>query len=161
MIERCQQMLPGLANIEVNSFDIDSVFETRKIIERAVVRKAALNIDNEGLKLLKSLLVQQERQFDQPVHFQLSDKQFHRIIAECIPNELLTNYAQELYSFGLHFRRVVMSVDGAIEQSFKEHTLIYNALERRDPDRAEEMMINHINSVYDTTLVAMSKRGNS
>ncbi|MFD2176670.1 FadR/GntR family transcriptional regulator [Veronia pacifica] len=158
IIEKCQELLPNQANLQVNQFDIDTVFETRKIVERAVVRKAALNIDKSGLDLLRSLLIQQERQFEQPVHFQLSDKQFHRIIAECIPNELLTNYAQELYSYGLQFRRVAMSLSGSIEQSFKEHTMIFNALEKRDPDRAEEMMINHINSVYDTTLLAMKER---
>ncbi|WP_325892672.1 FadR/GntR family transcriptional regulator [Grimontia sp. NTOU-MAR1] len=155
LLEKCQELNPSLSDLQINNHDIDTVFETRKIIERAIVRKATLNIDEFGLKTMASLLEQQQKLFDQPVHFQLSDKQFHRLIAECVPNELLNKYAQELYAFGLQFRRVVLSVDGSIEKSYKEHVRIYQALENRDPDRAEEMMVNHLNSVYDTTLEVM------
>ncbi|MCC4797067.1 GntR family transcriptional regulator [Enterovibrio norvegicus] len=158
LLQTCQSLLPSLSDLEVNNYNIDTVFETRKIIERAVVRKATLNIDASGIKALRVLLEQQEKLFDQPVHFQLSDKQFHRIIAECVPNEILNNYVQELYSYGLQFRRVVLSVEGSIEKSYHEHMMIFRALENRDPDRAEEMMINHLNSVYDTTLIAMKNR---
>lgn len=141
---------------QVNEFDIDSVFESRILVERAIARKAALKIDAEGIHKLERLLEAQSKMFDSPVHFQLSDKSFHKIISEYAGNEILLRYSEELYSYGLNIRRQVMVEAGSIERSYREHGYIVEALKRGDPDAAERAMLSHLDSVYRTTKEKLS-----
>lgn len=155
LLARCTQLLPELANLDIQHFDLAAVYESRKAVEAAVVRRAAERITREGLAEMKSLLDQQSRLFKEPVHFQLSDKRFHRLIAEFGGNEILQNYSEELYSCDLNFRRQVMSQPGMIENSFREHQEIYKALVRRDVAATEAAMLSHLDSVYRTTAAIM------
>lgn len=155
LMARCSEILPELADLEINKFDLTAVYESRKIVEAAIARRAAENIDDEGIAEMKSLLVQQHKLFGEPVHFQLSDKRFHKIIAEQGANEILHNYSDELYAYGLNFRRQVMVQSGMIENSYHEHVAIYEALVERDAEAAEEAMLRHLDSVYRTTAEIM------
>ncbi len=136
---------------KVNRFDIGSVFESRIVVEAAIARRAAINIDVEGIQKLERLIEAQSRLFDSPVHFQLSDQNFHKLISEYANNEILLGYAEELYAYGLNVRRQVLLEKGAIERSFHEHVHIVEALKRGDPDAAERAMLTHLDSVYRTT----------
>lgn len=141
----------GEPKAEVNHFDVDSVFEGRLVVESAIVRRAALKIDAAGIAKLEAMLKNQQQLFDSPVHFQLSDRNFHRLISEYASNNILLRYAEELYSYGLHVRRQVLLEEGAIERSFYEHSHIVDALRRGDPDAADRAMLTHLDSVYRTT----------
>ncbi|KJY80126.1 FadR/GntR family transcriptional regulator [Vibrio nigripulchritudo] len=147
--------LPESSSLEINNHSIDTVFESRKIIESAIARQAALNINDKQLEELDALLKQQATMFSEPVRFQLSDHQFHLKIAEIASNPIMLNYSDELYAFGLKFRRQVMSKKGSIEQSYMEHLDIFNALNHRDADAAEQAMLRHIVSVHQTTVEEM------
>lgn len=155
LLKRCIKLLPELGAIEVNNYDVHTVFDSRKVIEAAIARNAAKNIDRKGLDDLRKLLDQQKELFNEPVHFQLSDKHFHKLISEYAGNEILLKYTEDLYSYGLNFRRLVMQLDGAIERSYNEHEDIYSALAAHDPEGAEQAMLKHIESVYQTTVEAM------
>lgn len=155
ILKRCIELLPELGAIEVNTYDVHTVFDSRKVIEATIARNAARNIDAKGLAALRKLLDQQQQLFDEPVHFQLSDKNFHKLISEYADNDILLKYAEELYSYGLNFRRLVMQQEGSVERSYHEHETIYAALEAGDPERAEQAMLAHIDSVYQTTVDAM------
>ncbi len=139
------------ATREMNRFDVDSVFESRIVVEAAIARRAAINIDAKGIDGLERLLEAQSRLFDSPVHFQLSDQNFHKLISEYAGNEILLRYAEELYAYGLNIRRQVMVEEGAIERSYHEHVHIVEALKRGDPDASERAMLAHLDSVYRTT----------
>lgn len=156
-LARCSELLPELVDLEIDQFDLTTVYESRKIVEAAIARRAAEKITQEGLAELKALLVQQSGLFEEPVHFQLSDKRFHRIIAEYGANEILQNYSEELYAYGLNFRRQVMVQPGMIENSYREHLAVYEAFVARNPEAAESAMLRHLDSVHFTTAAIMEK----
>jgi len=151
LLQRCEQLLPKLENFEINNHDVDMVFESRKVVEVAIARSAAVNIDKKGLQAMRKILEQQSLLFKDPVHFQLSDKNFHKMLSEYSGNDILVKYSEELYSYGLHFRRLVMESEGAIQRSYIEHEAIYAAMVVGDPDLAEQAMLRHIESVHETT----------
>lgn len=157
LLQRCAELMPHMADLEINHFDLETVYESRKIVEVAISRRAASNIDAAGLKAMKGLLDQQSKLFQQPVHFQLSDKRFHKLIAEYAGNEILHGYSEELYAFGLNFRRRVMAQEGSIETSYREHLAIYCALCDRDPESVEAAVLGHLDSVYSTTAHIMGR----
>ncbi|MBB3143499.1 FadR/GntR family transcriptional regulator [Halomonas organivorans] len=151
VIERFQHHPGHRQEADVNRHDVDSVFESRLVIEAAIARRAARYIDDDGLKELDRLLEAQSQLFDSPVHFQLSDQNFHKLISEYAHNDILLRYSEELYAYGLNIRRQVMVETGSIEQSFREHGRIVEALRAGDPDAAERAMLSHLDSVYRTT----------
>ncbi|KEA63965.1 Transcriptional regulator, GntR family [Marinobacterium lacunae] len=155
LLARCAELAPELVDLEINNFDLSTVYESRKIVEVAIARRAAANISDAGLSEMKALLAQQRKLFDEPVHFQLADKRFHKIIAEHGSNEILLSYSEELYAYGLNFRRQVMVQPGMIENSYQEHQEIYTALLERDAAAAEAAMLRHLDSVYRTTAAIM------
>nr|WP_300310419.1 FCD domain-containing protein [Halomonas sp.] len=135
-----------------NRFDIDSVFESRFVVEAAIARRAAMNIDDRGIQALESMLEAQAGMFDAPVlHFQLSDESFHKLISEYARNEILAGYSEDLFGFALKIRRLILQEPGGVEQSYREHCHIVDALKQRDPDAAERAMLAHIDSIYRTT----------
>lgn len=151
ILDRFRATRPDEALQELNRFDIDSVFESRIVVEAAIARRAAMRIDAEGIAKLERLLQAQSQLFGSPVHFQLSDQNFHKLISEYAGNEILLRYAEELYAYGLNIRRQVMVEEGAIERSYHEHGHIVEALKRGDPDASERAMLAHLDSVYRTT----------
>ncbi|MFG6176264.1 FadR/GntR family transcriptional regulator [Halomonas sp. THAF12] len=151
VIERFQHHPSHRQEAEVNRYDVDSVFESRLVVEAAIARRAARYIDDAGLTKLDRLLEAQSQLFDSPVHFQLSDQNFHKLISEYARNDILLRYSEELYAYGLNIRRQVMVETGSIEQSYREHGRIVEALRAGDPDAAERAMLSHLDSVYRTT----------
>lgn len=155
VLARFRSTQPEGSDGEMNRFDVDSVFESRIVVEAAIARRAAINIDAEGIEKLERFLEAQSKLFDSPVHFQLSDQNFHKLISEYANNEILLRYAEELYSYGLDIRRQVMMEPDAIKCSYHEHSHIVEALKRGDPDAAERAMLTHLDSVYRTTKAKM------
>ncbi len=150
-LARFHESYAHMSSAGINRYDIDTVFESRSLIEAAIARKAAKRIDRKGIEQLNKMLAAQAEMFDNPVHFQLSDKNFHKLIAEYADNELWLKYSEELYSYGLNIRRSVMLESGSIARSYREHCQIVEALTRGDEDAAEQAMLGHLNSVYRTT----------
>ncbi|QEM82406.1 FadR/GntR family transcriptional regulator [Halomonas binhaiensis] len=142
---------------QVNRFDIDSVFESRFVVEAAVNRRAAMNMDDAGIRQLESLLEAQSQMFDSPIHFQLSDQRFHKLIWEYAHNEILAGYCEEHFSYGLSIRREVLLEPSAVENSYREHVHIVEAMKRRDPEAAERAMLTHLDSIYRTTREKLAK----
>lgn len=157
LLKRCIELLPQLSNLTINNYDIEAVYQSRKVVESAIARGVAIHIDQAGLDELKYLLDQQASLFNKPAHFQISDQRFHKLISDYSDNDILAGYADELYTYGLNFRRSVLEQEGAIEKSFREHGEIYRALEEGNPELAEKAMMDHLNSVYCTTASAMRK----
>lgn len=138
-------------------YEIDSVYESRLVIEAAIARRAALKIDAYGVAQLEKMLeTQSECDQTNPIPFQMSDKAFHKLISEYACNAILLKYAEELYSFDLYVRRSVLLEPGAVERSYREHVYIVEALRRGDPDAAERAMLAHLDSVYRTTKEKMA-----
>lgn len=150
-LARFTDPLEAARTSDMEHFDVDSVFESRIVVEAAIARRAASRIDREGIQKLERMLEAQSHLFTSPVSFQLSDQGFHKLISEYADNSLLLRYAQELYGYGLNIRRQVMVEEGSIEKSYQEHIHIVDALKRGDPDAAERAMLAHLDSVYRTT----------
>jgi DNA-binding FadR family transcriptional regulator len=146
--------LRGLKN-----YKIETVAEARRVVEIAVVRDAASRMTHKTLKRLKGLLDAQRGMFDDPVRFQISDREFHQAIYETCANPLLADFVGDLYAYALDYRRKAMKQAGAVQRSYDDHCAIYAALAARDPDAAAATFGNHLEHVYKTTSQVMQKMG--
>ncbi|MEH6651703.1 MAG: FCD domain-containing protein [Motiliproteus sp.] len=156
LLQRCQELLPELSNLDINHHSIDTIYDSRMVVEGHIARLAVKNIDAPGLDKLELMVMQQRKLVQQPAHFQLSDRRFHKLLSEYSGNEILVKYADDLYTYGLNFRRQALEQSGTIESSIKEHSQIIASLRDGDTDAAEQAMQTHLRSVYQSTIEAMN-----
>jgi DNA-binding FadR family transcriptional regulator len=126
-----------------------TVNEARLAMETAVIRVAAGRITDKDLRRMERLLQAQAGMFDDPVQFQISDREFHSIMYEASGNALLASYAHDLYAHALGTRRTVLKRTGSVRQGYEDHLAIYHALNTRDPERAAAAVVRHLDHAYD------------
>jgi DNA-binding FadR family transcriptional regulator len=142
----------------IDGYDLEAVHNARLLIERAVVADVAARIDDETLARLEQSLAIQRQTMRDPVHFLICDREFHLAIYRCAGNPLLTDFVIDLYTFMLDHRRVAVSQPGAIEESFRDHVAIYEALRARNPEAVVEAFGRHIDRIYATTVQILADR---
>jgi|SRR5580692_2569179 DNA-binding GntR family transcriptional regulator len=158
--------------VELNSFrsavvtaytahDLQEIYELREIIEVAAARAAAESMSEKGLADLGRVatecvrldaagggpeLVELITEFDTVLFEEVSNRRIRAILA---------NLAAHLTRIGL----LTAEIPGRNSASVREHALIYEAIERRDPEAAERFMRQHIRSVRDDQLRALPGSG--
>jgi DNA-binding FadR family transcriptional regulator len=143
---------------EINDYNIEAVYEARRVVELAVVHDVAGRISAPALKRLKALLDAQSKLFDDPVRFTISDREFHDTIYKQCTNPLLANFVSDLYAYALDYRRKVMRRPDAVKRSYEDHRAIVASLSARDPEAAVQTIAAHLDNLHKTTLVEMKTR---
>ena len=72
------------------------------------------------------------------------DSEFHRIIINCCENKRLIEFLKSLYNFVQIFRVMGYYHPIRAKQAWKEHGKILKALIKRDMDKAQKLMKEHI-----------------
>ncbi|CAH1651126.1 FadR/GntR family transcriptional regulator [Chelatococcus asaccharovorans] len=139
----------------INAYDIDSVHAARLLIEREVAADAARRIDDATLATLEGLLAVQKEAFNDPVGFLICDREFHVTIYRASGNALLADFAADLYSYMMEYRRLAVARPEAIATSYADHAAIVAALRAHDPDAAVAAFAVHTDRIYQTTQTVM------
>lgn len=142
---------------ELESYEIDHVYEARRTIEAIIAREAAVAMTERDLERMGNLLEDQSAMFDDPVQFQMSDQEFHELIYARCTNQVFVKIVRDLYAYALDYRRKVMVQPGQIRRSYEDHVAIYKALRSRDPDAAAQAIGGHLNRIQETTAREMAR----
>jgi DNA-binding FadR family transcriptional regulator len=140
---------------KIGGYSAEEVFKARNLVELAVIRDAALHIGRADLERLRRLVEAQGEMADDPVRFQISDVEFHRLIYRAGGNRLLESFLGEVYDYALDFRRKALLMPGAVVASWRDHQRVLKALEAHDAAGAAAAMERHLLRVHRTTLQAM------
>ncbi|MDP2574367.1 FCD domain-containing protein [Vibrio penaeicida] len=142
---------------DIQNYDAFTVVETRKVIESAILRSAAINIKDEDIEKLSSLIEYQETVLDDHIAFQVSDKEFHTVIYQACRNTLLSKIAIDVYSYALEHRTAALAEEKSTVRSLREHHQILRSLKSHDPDAAERSILGHVDSIFKSTLIMQNK----
>ena len=126
-------------------------FESRRIVEIEIVRKAALKATKEDLDDLTAMIVAQENVLADPVGFRILDSRFHARLSTAAGNVVLERIAYGLYNMGLEIRRRATENLALIRQSTGDHARIVDALIARDASRAAAEMAVHLDHIEQST----------
>jgi DNA-binding FadR family transcriptional regulator len=132
------------------------VNEAREHIEAQVIRLATVRISEADLEHMRTLVLAQQQMLNDPVAFQISDREFHSTMYTACGNPLLTDFVSDLYDYALDFRRQALQRKGAIAQSVQDHERIVAALYTRNPAEAEKALAAHLDHIHTTTEAVMS-----
>ena len=140
----------GSEVIGVTVKDVKDLFEVKRRIETVVIRRTVKNITEDELKRLKDNLDQQEfyAQKNDTVKVRDLDTEFHDIIYKSCRSIVFDSILSPIHHKMMKFRRVSLEKPHRIIDSVGEHKAIYEAIRDKDPDKAESLMLVHIDHAF-------------
>jgi GntR family transcriptional repressor for pyruvate dehydrogenase complex len=131
-----------LYNVEIPEF-----FEARKTIEVELARKAAIHATAEDIDMMRQSLDKAENNINNPDIFLYSEKHFHECIFTASRNRILTAMINSLTTLLIGSRQESIKTFADLRESFDQHNNIFKAIAKRDPDRAGQAMLAHLEDV--------------
>ncbi len=145
--------------LSLEKMNIRELYDARSLIEGDVARRAAINMDEFQLATLDTILTNQEKTVKDANEFRLSDFKFHETIWIGSGNSFLKRIGESLNSLGLEFRRRASERPEVLEQSLRDHRMLFDALRVRDPSAAADAAEKHMQNVYRSTMNQPTKGG--
>ncbi|MHB8917404.1 MAG: FadR/GntR family transcriptional regulator [Desulfocucumaceae bacterium] len=129
--------------------DLIDILVARRAIERELARLAAIHATDAEIKLMESVLREQEKHTAQNEMTAEQDVKFHRLISIAAKNRVLSAALDLIRQDGqlspiLEYIRTKVG-----SRLVVGHGQILRAISDRDPAGAEQAMINHIESLID------------
>ncbi|WP_436024012.1 GntR family transcriptional regulator [Rhizobacter sp. LjRoot28] len=124
------------------------VFEVRRMLEGAMIRRVAAGLSAEQVALLRRHLEAERaavQRTDVPGRTRLL-ADFHVTLARLLGNDTLADILRDLLSRSSLISLMYQSAHSA-EHSWAEHVAIVDAIERRDARAAERLMVSHLEHV--------------
>lgn len=140
-----------LSKISKESDPLD-ILEARKLIEVEIASLSAIERTEEDLKVMEEILDEMKMAIERGEETLTIDLRFHLQIAESTHNPVLFSVMNHIGSLmRQNLWRVVkglsLTTPGRAEKYLEQHWLIYNAIKDRDPIKAKEFMLRHLESI--------------
>ena len=124
------------------------LMDARFAIEPHVCRLAVLHGRRADFDALEALCTRMEHSTDDPAAFSAADTRFHRRLVECTRNGLLIWIVDQMTSVRgqaewTKMRRLTLT-DEIIALYNQQHCRILDAIRAREPDRAANLMKEHL-----------------
>jgi DNA-binding GntR family transcriptional regulator len=121
-------------------------YQVREALEAFAVRLAVPRLADDELRDLERLADEMEKlaEADDVDDFFAANARFHLAIVEAAGNRQLIDIYRQLTGQMGRYRRVSLSLRGSLRRSVHEHRAILRAVRRRDADRAERLLEEHI-----------------
>lgn len=131
----------------------------REALESAIIRRVATTITPERLMQLKHNLHRQELAAanKRDKEFLELDDEFHRTFTEIVDCPMAWETIETIKATMDRVRFMSLADVSPPESLIEQHYRIYHALEKRDPDAAEEAIHQHLREMI-TTITTISQR---
>ncbi|MFX0200012.1 MAG: GntR family transcriptional regulator [Candidatus Hodarchaeota archaeon] len=127
---------------DVNLRDFQKLIELRETLERGVARLASLNITEEEIRNLEKLREMANHGSGEDISELINyDMQFHQIINRASHNHFLHESISVIQN---QFFRIQRLISHKPERLLADLPKIIQALKRKDSERMEELMVEHV-----------------
>ena len=125
--------------------------DLREVLEGFIIRQAIPAFTEEDIAAMKEILdnMASFKAKSDLVSYSACNQKFHRIIYDACPNRPAAEITVNLKERMRKYNGKSILVPGRSDNSLEEHTAIYEAIRRRDADRAEELIRMHVHHVRD------------
>lgn len=120
----------------------EDILQIRSILEPPIAALAAQNGTTEEFQELEEILTELEKTMERRDEFHEWDARFHRKIAECTHNMLMTNIIPVITEGIGVFAKEVSQTE--YEETLRSHRKICNAILNRNAMEAQQEMMYHI-----------------
>jgi GntR family transcriptional repressor for pyruvate dehydrogenase complex len=128
---------------------VHDLLEIRKALEPFAAELAAERADAEQLAAMEDALELMEPVLESPDVTALvqADLAFHHALAAASGNAALSEFSDALGEQLIQERGAIWNLPGRPARSLAEHRAIHEAVRARDPERARQAVLDHLNSV--------------
>lgn len=140
----------GIKVVGITEADVKDLFEVKRRIEVLATKRAATNLSDAKLELLKDNVERQEfyAQKGDAEKVRDLDTEFHDIIYKGCGSTTFETILSPIHHKMMKFRRLSLESHDRIYDSVAEHKALYEAIRDRDGDKAETIILLHIDHSY-------------
>jgi DNA-binding GntR family transcriptional regulator len=150
------EMTPtGLAVAQLKRQNVLELYAVRELLEGSAARFAAQHASPSDLYSMRRIAEAFAEPCDDPGRVAQLNRSFHNAIYEAAHNRYLLVMLQGMHDTLMLLPSTTFTVPGRQETAVDEHTAILDAIEKRDPDEAEQQARAHIRRARDTRLGMM------
>jgi len=135
------------------------LFQARRILETSIAEMAAFHITDNELKKMEASIATATEVIDDPDAFLETDMELHDLILKAARNRILPVFMQSINKIGVLSRRKTGDYPEVRRQTVRDHRAIVKALRARDPEKARQAMMAHLNHV-EKKLIDITKTEN-
>lgn len=128
---------------------VRNLFDTRIMIEAALVRQAAKEAAKDLISELKDALSENERAIMDSELFYQTDVSFHAVLYKVPRNPVLPAVHKAYTSWLSPQCQQMPRRPDRNRKNFEAHSAIFEAILMRDPDAAEDALHRHLDSAWD------------
>ena len=120
--------------------------EIRKRLETWCVSEAAINATDEDIQTLGDIIEVMETSQDNPERLKKADIEFHKAIVAITKNTVLTHLISTFVTlmYSMKFVMELLYDPKKNDKILAHHKSIYESLRRRNPEKAREKILEHI-----------------
>lgn len=150
----------GLYVSDVNTRDLEQLSEMRVALESLCARLAAQRATEDDLVVLDALRRQQATASSEDARLLFDlDHRFHRALARAARNKYLSETLERYFGLSQRLWYLALPDLEFLPAAVEQHVDMVEAVEARDPDRAEQIMRGHVSGFYDNVRQSLSSQG--
>ncbi|SIN83535.1 FCD domain-containing protein [Vannielia litorea] len=132
-----------------NSGGVKNLFDTRILVEGALVRQAAQQARKDDIAALKAALEANQVAIDDSEEFYRTDRAFHALLYEIPRNPVLPALHKAYVTWLAPQWSRMPRLPERNRANFEAHERIFDAILMRDPDAAETALRTHLEEAWD------------
>ena len=142
-----------------SSANLESLIETRKLMEVHIVRFAARRATKKDIAAIEAQVLAMEKaaQMRNGEEHAKADVAFHFAIAEASENVLLSQFLTLIRNLMRQWMSGTVEVPGVTQEALAQHRDILEAIRNKDEDRAADAMSRHLDAMGRRLLAAKNK----
>ncbi len=149
--ERLVEIVPQLGTF-VTRISVSAIHDAqfvREALECAAVRLGAQRADDEDIAALRAIVRRQEETQDSHDfdRFYVLDDELHRALCDLSGHGIAWSLSQRANGHLNRIRRLSLPLPAYIGEMIQEHSAVIDAVERRDPELADEKLRHHLRMV--------------
>jgi DNA-binding GntR family transcriptional regulator len=148
----------GLVVAELGQHQVLQLYAMREILEGSAARFAAQHATEPDIAILHRLQQELRDAKQDPVLLVALNRRFHQAIYEATHNQYLMQTLDILHDSFALLHSTTFREPNRRQESDEEHRLIVEAIEQRDPQRAENAAREHIRQAQRTRFEAIAAR---
>lgn len=128
---------------------VANLFDSRTLLEAALVRAAALNCDKAGIAALQHALDENGAAVENSEEFYATDMAFHRVLYEVTGNPVFPAVHNAYFTWLAPHWSNMPRLPERNRINYLSHQKIFEAILHRDPDAAETALRQHLADAWD------------
>ncbi len=147
-----KEISKGHEVVGITKDDIMDIYDVRLLIEGKAARLCAENISSDEIEEMREVIDLQEFYTQKNVADKIkgADSLFHDLIYKCTGSAIYQSILSNLHRKIQLCRKVSVSNSGRAEQAAKEHRELFRAIESKNAELAEKLMIEHIQNARES-----------